>query len=72
MPDTDRKHEPWPLAVAAMLLFMVSTSLAFLGIAIRHPDPPVVDDAYRAGLVYAERMEPLAIPQAREEAPARE
>ncbi|NNL66411.1 MAG: hypothetical protein HKP30_09230 [Myxococcales bacterium] len=72
MPDTDRKHEPWPLAVAALLLFMVSTSLAFLGIAIRYPDPPVVDDAYRAGLAYAERMEPLAVPEAPDEAPAGE
>lgn len=46
-------REPWPWIVAGMLAAMIATSCLFLATAIRHPDPPVVDDAYRAGLEYA-------------------
>jgi hypothetical protein len=41
---------------------MIAASLAFLWIAVAHPDPPVVDDAYRAGLEYARRMQVPAPP----------
>ena len=53
---TERRREPWPWLVAGMLASMIAASLAFLWIAVTHPDPPVVDDAYRAGLDYARRM----------------
>ncbi len=56
--DAERRRiEPWPWLVTGMLLAMISTSLAFFHVARTHPDPPVVDDAYRAGLEYAERLE---------------
>jgi hypothetical protein len=48
-----RRREPWPWIVVGLLGTMISISLLFLATAVRHPDPPVVDDAYRAGLEYA-------------------
>lgn len=51
-----RRLEPWPLGLAALLLSMISASLTFLGVATRHPDPLVVEDAYGAGLRYSERL----------------
>lgn len=50
---TRSRREPWPWIVAGLLATMISISVAFLATAIAHPDPPVVDDAYRAGLEYA-------------------
>jgi hypothetical protein len=38
----DRKRfEPWPVALAAALLFMIGVSLAFLYVAQTNPDPVV-------------------------------
>jgi hypothetical protein len=53
---TERRREPWPWLVGALLAAMIATSLAFLWTAVTHPDPPVVDDAYRAGLEYARQL----------------
>ena len=44
-----RSFEPWPIAVATALLFMIGVSLAFLVVAETHPDPVVTRDA-RPGL----------------------
>lgn len=52
-----RATEPWPWIVGGLLGTMICVSLAFLWTAVAHPDPPVVDDAYRAGLEYAEGFE---------------
>jgi hypothetical protein len=64
MPALERRaREPWPWIVGGLLASMIGVSFAFLATAIRHPDPPVVDDAYRAGLEYAVGFEspvPLA------------
>jgi nitrogen fixation protein FixH len=48
MSEERRSSGPWPWIVGGLLLFMVSSSLAFLGIALSHPDALVVDDARRA------------------------
>jgi hypothetical protein len=56
-PDEVRRREPWPWIVGGLLGAMISISLAFLATAIVHPDPRVVDDAYRAGLEYARDLE---------------
>jgi nitrogen fixation protein FixH len=53
---TERRVEPWPLAVAALLLAMIATCLAFLAVASRNPDPLVVEDAWRAGRAYSESV----------------
>jgi hypothetical protein len=55
--DTERRREPWPFVVAGLLGSMIAVSIAFFFVAVKHPDPPVVDDAYRAGLEYAEGLE---------------
>jgi hypothetical protein len=60
---TEPRREPWPFIVMGMLGAMISVSLLFLWTAIAHPDPPVVDDAYRAGLEYAERFERPGLPR---------
>jgi len=44
-----RSFEPWPVAVATALLFMIGVSLAFLFVAETHPDPVLTHDA-RPGL----------------------
>ena len=49
-----RRREPWPIVVAALLLFMVGGSVGFLRVALRHPDPLVVTDANGAKLDYPE------------------
>jgi len=48
--------EPWPWILGALLLSMVTGSLAFYRVARTNPDPLVVDDAYAAGLHYSERV----------------
>jgi hypothetical protein len=81
MPDTDpiardagtrpRGREPWPWIVGGLLATMIGVSVAFLATALRHPDPPVVNDAYRAGLEYAADFEsPVALPGTPGPAPA--
>lgn len=52
-----RRLEPWPLALAGLLLAMMATSLGFWAVAAAHPDPLVVDDAYRAGLRYNDELQ---------------
>lgn len=49
-----RRREPWPIIVAALLLFMVGGSVGFLRVALRHPDPLVVTDANGAKHDYPE------------------
>lgn len=34
-----KRIEPWPIALAAALLFMIGVSLAFLYVAETNPDP---------------------------------
>jgi len=51
---TERRIEPWPVLLGALLLAMVGASVAFYFVAATNPDPVVVDDAYRAGLQYNE------------------
>lgn len=48
--QTERRFEPWPWALAGLLLAMIAGSLAFYAVARAHPDPLVVDDAYGEGL----------------------
>lgn len=55
-------REPWPWIVAGLLGGMICISLLFFWTAVRHPDPPVVDDAYRAGLEYATDFERPGLP----------
>lgn len=47
---------PWPWILAGLLAFMVTSSFAFLRVALSHPDPLVVADAYSAGREYNERV----------------
>ncbi len=47
---------PWPWILGGLLLFMVTSSLAFLRVALSHPDPLVVEDGYTAGRDYNERV----------------
>jgi nitrogen fixation protein FixH len=47
---TDR--EPWPWIVAGSLAAAIAVSLGFARVAVMHPDPLVVDDAYTAGLAW--------------------
>lgn len=48
--------EPWPVAVVALLSFMIGSSVAFYRIAAAHPDPLVVRDAYESGRRYSDRV----------------
>lgn len=52
----ERGTSAWPLAVAGLLAAMVASSLAFYAVARLHPDPLVVDDAWRAGRGYSEAV----------------
>ena len=51
-----RRHEPWPIAVAALLLFMIGGSVGFLRVALRYPDPLVVTDTHGAKHDYPESV----------------
>ena len=51
-----RRHEPWPIAVAALLLFMIGGSVGFLRVALRYPDPLAVTDAHGAKRDYPENV----------------
>jgi nitrogen fixation protein FixH len=51
-----RRREPWPVALAAGLCFMIGASLGFWRLASAHPDALVVDDAYAAGRAFSERV----------------
>jgi nitrogen fixation protein FixH len=42
-----QRREPWPVALAALLLFMIGGSLGFLRVATSHPDPVVAQEASR-------------------------
>ena len=42
-------REPWPWILAALLCFMIGTSLSFYAIAKAHPDP-VLPAAPRPGM----------------------
>lgn len=53
---TERRFEPWPIAVMGLLGSMIAGSLAFAVVASRNPDPPVVDDAWSAGRAYSENV----------------
>jgi hypothetical protein len=39
-----KRFEPWPIALAGALLFMIGVSLAFFWVALTHPDPVLVRD----------------------------
>lgn len=51
-----RRREPWPLAIAGLLLAMAGVLAAFLCISIVHPDPVLVGDAYAASGRYDEAL----------------
>jgi nitrogen fixation protein FixH len=51
-PEAARRREPWPLALAGLLLGMGLVLAGFLATALSHPDPAVVADAYAAGERY--------------------
>lgn len=51
-----RRVEPWPLAVASLLLAMVGSALAFWAVAAAHPVTLVAEDPFRAGLAYKDRV----------------
>lgn len=44
MEDEPRRFEPWPWALAALLVAMIAGCVAFWWIATSHPDPLVVQD----------------------------
>jgi hypothetical protein len=43
----ERRREPWPIFLAALLLFMMGAALGFLRLASAHPDPLVGRDGAR-------------------------
>jgi len=43
--NRERRLEPWPIALAAALLFMIGISVAFFAVAVSNPDPLLVRDA---------------------------
>ena len=45
-----RRFEPWPVALALCLAFMISVCLAFWWTATRHADVEVIDRDERPGL----------------------
>jgi nitrogen fixation protein FixH len=49
-----RRPEPWPLAIAALLAAMIGTSVGFYRVAAAHPDGLVTDDAFAAGIAFAD------------------
>lgn len=51
-----RGDRAWPIGLACMLASMIAASLAFLAIAVTHPDAEVVEDAYTAGLAFDEEV----------------
>jgi nitrogen fixation protein FixH len=51
-PARTRRREPWPFAVAGLLLAMAAVLGAFLAVALAHPDPVLVSDAYAASERY--------------------
>jgi nitrogen fixation protein FixH len=52
----DRRFEPWPVALCAMLAAMIAVSLAFYAVAASHVDAEVVDDSYAAGLRFNDEL----------------
>jgi len=46
--DRQRRREPWPFALAALLAFMIAVCAAFYAVAASHPDRPL--DLSRVGL----------------------
>jgi nitrogen fixation protein FixH len=51
-----RRFEPWPFALAAALALMIGVCIAFLSVAIVHPDPVTVQDSYAAEPALAEAL----------------
>jgi nitrogen fixation protein FixH len=52
--------EPWPWIVAGGLAASMAVSLAFARLALVHPDPLVVEDAYAAGLSWNRAQQEFA------------
>jgi hypothetical protein len=59
MSDSQPPPGPWPWILGGLLAFMVAGSLAFLAIAIKNPDPLVVEDAKEAYRGPADQTETL-------------
>jgi nitrogen fixation protein FixH len=54
--DAERRVEPWPIAVVALLVAMMAVSVGFWRVAAANPDPLVVGDAYEAGLALNDEL----------------
>ena len=50
--DARRPIEPWPWALAGLLVAMIGSSLLLWSIAASNPDGLVAEDAWQAGLQY--------------------
>lgn len=59
-----RRFEPWPVALAFALALMIGVCLAFLRIAIVHPDALLLHDAYASEPGVAEALRARARAQA--------
>jgi len=51
-----KRREPWPIALAALLVAMIGVSTGFYRAAARHPDALVVADAFAAERSVSERL----------------
>jgi nitrogen fixation protein FixH len=52
----EKRFEPWPVALACMLAFMIAVSLGFYAVAAHNIDAEVVEDSYTAGLRYNDEL----------------
>ena len=60
-----RRYEPWPIALALGLLLMIGGSLAFLRIAIAHPDAVIAGDAFAGSRAYERALQSRRSAEAR-------
>jgi nitrogen fixation protein FixH len=60
-----RGWEPWPIALVFCLLAMIGGSLAFLRVAIAHPDAVIAGDAFAASRSYERGMQSRRSAEAR-------
>jgi len=56
MTVSPKRREPWPIALAALLVAMIGTATGFYRVAARNPDALVVADAFAAERNVSERL----------------